>query len=289
MVNHDRLASVLSCPRCGSGMRYHPKVYSYFCEGEVLHTFRVNGQIVDLVEDSGDGRQGKVNKAFERIAGWTYEKNATGAGPFDRFMVRMMWGTTKYIPLLFELLSSVAADCDPGYFLDVPVGTGVFTAGEYSLQPNLEFVAVDYSRRMLDAALERVKAEDFGNVMLVRADVAKLPFVDGTFSGIQTMNGIGAFPDKQKSLDELVRVLKPGGKLAGSLYVKGERLLSDMLMGRIATWFGFFSRPIMTEQEFIEALSSRGIEDVVTRKVGAIMFFSGRKAPGRVAAPPLPG
>ena len=276
-VNHERLAELVRCPACGSEMRYRPRVYSYCCEGKVLHTFRVKGEIADLLQGETDGRQRSVNRAFNRVAGRRYDKNLTAATAFDRFMVRAMWGTNKFIPLLFELLDSVASDCEPGYFLDIPVGTGVFTAGEYSLQPNLEFIAADCNRMMLESALGKVRAEDFGNVMLVRTDVAHMPFVDGAFSGVLTMNGVGSFPDKPRALDEMVRVLKPGGKLAGSMYVRGERLLTDLLVGRIAAWLGMFTRPIYTEEEFIGELEARGIESFVTRKVGPIMFFSGKK------------
>lgn len=283
-MNHERLASIITCPVCGSQMNYRSRVYSYCCSGPVLHTFRVKGEIADLLpEGDGEGRQKKVNRAFDRIAGRTYEKNLTGATAFDRMLGRMMWGTDKFIPLMFELLESVASDCEPGYFLDIPVGTGVFTAGEYSLQPNLEFIAADFNRRMLDFALEKIRAEDFGNVMLVRTDVSRLPFVDSAFSGVLTMNGMGAFPDKGAALDELVRVLKPGGKIAGSLYVRKERLLTDVLIGGAATWFGYFTGPIMTEDEFLAELSRRGVDNVVTRKVESILFFSGRKSEGALS------
>jgi ubiquinone/menaquinone biosynthesis C-methylase UbiE len=277
-VNHERLAELLRCPACGSEMRYRPRVYSYCCEGRVLHTYRVKDQIADLVHGEPEGRQKRVDKAFGRIAGRMYEKNVTAATGFDRFVSWMMWGTTKFIPLLFELLESVASDCEPGYFLDIPVGTGVFTAGEYSLQPNLEFIAADYNREMLESAYEKVSAEDYGNVMLARTDVSSLPFVDGSFTGVLTMNGFGSFPDPSHALDELVRVLRPNGKLAGSLYVRGERLMTDMLLGRAGAWLGMFSRPIYTEEEFIAELATRGVNNVVTRKINSIMFFSGRKS-----------
>lgn len=275
-MNHERLATLLRCPACGCSMRYKPRVYSYCCDGKVLHTYRVKDEIADLVPDEDEGRQKRVNRAFERIAGRTYEKNVTGATGLDRFVNHLMWGTTKFIPLLFELLDSVASDCDPGYFLDIPVGTGVFTAGEYSLQPNLDFIAADYSRQMLDSALEKVRAEDFGNVMLVRTDVRSLPFADGSFSGILTMNGIDAFPDKDKAMDELVRTLKPHGKIAGSTYVRGERWLTDLVMGRISAMLGYVTRPVYTEDELLEALEARGITKIVTRKINSIVFFSGR-------------
>ncbi len=258
-------------------MRYRPRVYSYCCEGQVLHAYRVRDQIADLVPGEDEGRQRRVNKAFEHIAGRRYEKNVTGATGFDRFMNLAMWGTTRFIPLLFELLDSVACDCDPGYFLDIPVGTGVFTAGEYSLQPNLEFIAADYSRAMLQSALEKVLAEDFGNVMLVRTDVRSLPFADGAFSGVLTMNGIDAFPEKEKALDELVRMLKPNGKLAGSSYVRGERWMTDLVMGKMGAALGYVTGPVFTEDELLAALESRGISNIVTKKIKSIVFFSGRK------------
>ena len=49
------------------------------------------------------------------MGGRRYEKIITGATAFDRFLVRTMWGTDKFIPLLFEMLDSVAADCNPGF------------------------------------------------------------------------------------------------------------------------------------------------------------------------------
>jgi len=279
-MNHERLASVLRCPACGSEMRYRPRVYSYCCDGKVLHTYRVKDEIADLVPGDDDGRQKRVNKAFGRIAGRRYEKNVTAATGLDRFVNQAMWGTTKFIPLLFELLDSVASDCDPGYFLDIPVGTGVFTAGEYSLQPNLEFIAADYNRVMLSEALEKVRAEDFGNVMLVRTDVASLPFLDASFTGVLTMNGLDAFPDKAGALDEMVRVLKPNGKLAGSTYVRGERWLTDLVMGRFGALLGYVTRPVFTEEELIRELEARGISKIITKKIKSIIFFSGRKCTG---------
>ncbi len=276
-MNHERLASLLECPMCGSEVRYRPRVYSYSCDGPVLHTFRVRDEIADFVNGESEGRQRRVERAFAWIAGRRYESVITGATAFDRFFVKTVWGTTKYIPLLFEMLSSVAEDCEPGFFLDAPVGTAVFTAGEYSLQPNLEFVAVDYNREMLSSALEKVRAEDFGSVMLVRADIGRLPFVDGTFSGAMTMNGIGSFPDPLGALNELIRVVKPGGKLAGSLYVRGERRLTDLLTRRIFAPLGMFSPPFLTEDEFLSELEKHSMSKVITRKVGPIMFFSCRR------------
>lgn len=276
-MNHEGLARLLRCPACGSKVRYRPRVYSYCCEGPILHAFRVRDQVADLVQGEPEGRQKRVNRTFDRVAGRIYEKSVIAATPFERLLSRIFWGTTKFIPLLFELLDSVASDCDPGYFLDIPVGTAVFTAGEYSLQPNLEFIAADYNRTMLNKAFDRILAEDFGNIMLVRTDARSLPFLDESFTGVMTMNGIGVIPDSDKVLDEVTRVLKPGGKIAGCMNIRGERLLTDILSSTVGAWLGYYTKPGYTEEQIIGELEARGVEKIVTRKVNSMLFFSARK------------
>lgn len=276
-MNHEKLARLLRCPMCDSSMNYVPRAHMYCCQGPALHGFSLNDEIVDLIGGDDCKRQQKVNRAFERLGDQPYERLLMEASWYDRLLMHGVWGTSKFIPLMFELLGSVTEDCEPGYFLDIPVGTGLFTAGEYSLQSNFEFVAADLCRPMLESALEKVRAADFGNVMLVRADACSLPFAGDSFSGVLTMNGFGSFPDKYAAMDELVRVLKPGGKLAGSLYIKGERLFTDIVTGTLGVWSGYLSKPFFREGEFIEELGKRGVENVITRKIGSILFFSGRK------------
>jgi hypothetical protein len=61
------------------------------------------------------------------------------------------------------------------------------------------------------------------------------------------------------------------------MYIYGERLMSDVLAGHLGVWLGYFSRPIFTEAEFLGALKIRGVNNIVTKKMKSILFFSGRK------------
>jgi hypothetical protein len=61
------------------------------------------------------------------------------------------------------------------------------------------------------------------------------------------------------------------------MYIYGERLMSDVLAGHLGVWLGYFSRPIFTEAEFLGALQIRGFNNIVTKKMNSILFFSGRK------------
>ena len=68
---------------------------------------------------------------------------------------------------------------------------------------------LDYSEDMLSQARERLGSLE--NVKLSQGDVGKLPYENGTFDIVLSMNGFHAFPDKKAAFRETFRVLKKGG------------------------------------------------------------------------------
>jgi ubiquinone/menaquinone biosynthesis C-methylase UbiE len=97
------------------------------------------------------------------------------------------------------------------YVLDVGCGAGVtpcFIAKRYGCR----VVGVDISERMIQRSQERVKREKLADRVEFRvADAQDLPFEDAVFDAVIT-ESVTAFPeDKQKAVNEYVRVTKPGG------------------------------------------------------------------------------
>ena len=92
-----------------------------------------------------------------------------------------------------------ALDCVPdgfsGKLLEVPVGTGVLTIPVYKT----------------------------------------LPFENGSFDFVLSLNGFHAFPDKEAAYREILRVLRPGGVFCGRFYVKGENRRTDWFVEKIYT------------------------------------------------------
>lgn len=95
--------------------------------------------------------------------------------------------------------------------LDLCTGTG-------SLLPYLcrkvggdgSVVGVDFSRGML--AVNRRKASGFGNIHLVEAEAAALPFIEGSFDAVTCSHAFYELKGKTQgqALREILRVLKPG-------------------------------------------------------------------------------
>jgi phosphatidylethanolamine/phosphatidyl-N-methylethanolamine N-methyltransferase len=104
-----------------------------------------------------------------------------------------------------------AAERIGGRILEVGVGTGI-SLPEYS-RANRVF-GVDISAPMLRKAQERVTALGLDHVEgLAVMDATDLSFPDASFDVVVAQYVITAVPDPEAALDELARVLRPGGEI----------------------------------------------------------------------------
>jgi len=103
----------------------------------------------------------------------------------------------------------------PQHILDIATGTGdLVLALCASLHPQT-IIASDLSKAMLHLA--RAKATDAGyaeKILFERQDCLSLTYADSTFDAVTLAFGIRNFENIEKGLEEIHRVLKPGGQLA---------------------------------------------------------------------------
>jgi ubiquinone/menaquinone biosynthesis C-methylase UbiE len=71
---------------------------------------------------------------------------------------------------------------------------------------------LDYVPELLEGAAERARAERL-DVELVEGDAERLPFEDGHFDVALSTYGIMFAPDQKQAAREIVRVVKPGGRI----------------------------------------------------------------------------
>jgi phosphatidylethanolamine/phosphatidyl-N-methylethanolamine N-methyltransferase len=120
--------------------------------------------------------------------------------------------------LVFELVlrpgrkaAAAAADRLGGHVLDVGVGTGLELP---MFDRRTRLTGIDLSEPMLRRAQRRVSAKALGNVEgLVVMDAARLAFPDAHFDAVVAPYVLTVVPDPHASLDELARVVKPGGEI----------------------------------------------------------------------------
>ena len=126
------------------------------------------------------------------------------------------WSTGDYgkigvtLVLMAEMLCE-AVDLYPGAkVLDVACGNGntaLAAAWRFG-----EVVGLDYVASLLEEGKERARAEGV-RIDFREGDAEDLPFQDGSFDVVLSTLGAMFAPDQERVAGELLRVLKPGGKI----------------------------------------------------------------------------
>ena len=102
--------------------------------------------------------------------------------------------------------------------LDIAAGTGEPGLTIAGIAKNGKVVGTDLSDEMLCLADAGAAAKGLKNYSTKTADACKLPFADHTFTKVSCRMGFMFFPDIQLAANEIYRVLKPGGRVAVSVW-----------------------------------------------------------------------
>jgi|UniRef100_UPI003FEEE65A ubiquinone/menaquinone biosynthesis C-methylase UbiE len=164
-----------------------------------------------------------------------------------------------------------------GKLLEVPVGTGILTVPLYQTLPQADITCLDYSSDMMGQAQEKAERLHLENVTFRQGDVGALPFADGAFDIVLSLNGFHAFPDKEAAYREVFRVLKSGGTFCGCFYVAGECKQSDWFVRHIYEKTGFFTPPYETVSSLKARLEGM-YTDVDRGNLKSMAWFVCRKA-----------
>ncbi|WDR07060.1 class I SAM-dependent methyltransferase [Devosia rhodophyticola] len=130
---------------------------------------------------------------------------------------------------------------DGANVLEVGCGPGwLWTAKP--MPEGLSLTLTDQSEGMVSEALARVRALDrFPTVKGRTADVAALPFPDNSFDVVLACHMLYHVPDPQGALDEMIRVLRPGGTIL--VTTNSEDNMSEMYSLAHAAWGGLAVDP----------------------------------------------
>jgi SAM-dependent methyltransferase len=154
-----------------------------------------------------------------------------------------------------------------GTSLDIGCGPGNITA-MLARAAGLDGLAlgIDISEPMLARAVE---AEAGRQVGFLRADAQQLPFRDGVFDAATSLAVFQLIPDPVAAISEIVRVLKPGGRVAIMVPTAGPAKSLKFLARGGARWFG--------DDELGDIFENVGLVGVRSRTHGFIQWVRGTK------------
>ncbi|WP_113639102.1 bifunctional demethylmenaquinone methyltransferase/2-methoxy-6-polyprenyl-1,4-benzoquinol methylase UbiE [Nubsella zeaxanthinifaciens] len=102
----------------------------------------------------------------------------------------------------------------PQKILDVATGTGDFAFESIKILRPRQIIGVDISAGMLEVAKKKINERNLSQVFSVQlGDSEGLHFEDNTFDAITVAFGVRNYENLEKGLTDMLRVLKPGGKV----------------------------------------------------------------------------
>ncbi len=191
---------------------------------------------------------------------------------FDRHAAswdERLW-PTEQMARLSELVRSFGLV--PGNaVVDVGTGTGIILSFlRQAIGGDGRLIAMDFSFRMLGQAIGR--HPDSG-ALLINASVESIPLRAGESDHVTCFAAFPHFPNKKKALQEMVRVLRPGGQLTVAHLKSAEEI--NQLHSRMG---GAVAHDSLPDPEALQRLmEDSGLSEVTVKNHPGRFMAQGRK------------
>ena len=168
------------------------------------------------------------------------------------------WLGARIMPLghgpVYPLVAGVLDLQPDDELLEVACGSGVFLKEHAS---HVRRVAgLDLSEIQVGLARRRLADRiDAGTAQIVMGDAAALPWEDGRFSAVTCMGSLEFFPEPQTALNEMHRVLRPGGRAVLTIGSKSDDPKESGKTGALGTW-------VWSEADARRMMADAGFADV---------------------------
>lgn len=165
----------------------------------------------------------------------------------------------------------------PQYILDVATGTGDMAIMACKMLNPAKVTGIDISAGMLEMGVKKIEKERLGDkIQLQVGDSETINFADNSFDAVMVAFGVRNFENLENGLAEMLRVLKPGGRLIVLEFSKPPRKavkgFYNVYMGivapQVARWFKQNKEAYQYLNESANAFPDRDLFTDILKKVG---------------------
>ena len=235
-------------------------------------------------KESGKSKKEQVAEMFDSIAG-RYDA-------MNRFLsARTDIGWRK------KAIRLLKKD-DPKRILDVATGTADMAIMACKILKPEKLIGIDISEGMLELGRKKIEKESLGDIIqLQTGDSETINQPSGSFDAVMVAFGVRNFENLENGLAEMLRVLKPGGRLIVLEFSKPRRravkslynLYMSIVAPQVARWFRQNKDAYLYLNEsasafpdrhtFTDILNKTGFTDTGFKplSLGICCIYSGRK------------
>ena len=153
-----------------------------------------------------------------------------------------------------------------GKMLDIGCGTGQLISHLAKQLPNAKLYGIDLTEAMINRAKQKLK--QYKNITLQQASVENIPHKDKLFDYILTTEAFHHFPDPEKALLEMKRVLKDDGKI----------ILIDINFGPGISYLFHKIEPgnkkIYSKKQFRQLFKATGLHLIEQKRIGVVAIYN---------------
>lgn len=153
-----------------------------------------------MIQYHGVSKQEYVHEVFSIIA-----------DQYDRLNSLLSFNQDKY----WRTFAIAQACLSPGdVTLDVASGTGMMALEQARVMGAGCIIGLDFCRTMLRKAQENIAKTPYQPMIeLIQGNAMRLPFASNTFQAVTIGFGLRNMPDYRQVISEMVRVVRPGGRV----------------------------------------------------------------------------
>ncbi len=133
---------------------------------------------------------------------------------FDMIDEMVHWGIAEPDPMLFNRLEKPIPGAEPVKILDIGCGLGgsvSYLAKRWSKSAHITGITISNAQARF--AIDLARSGDQKNVAFMLCDAMNQAFAPESFDIIWTLESEMHMPDKERFVNEIVRLLKPGGRV----------------------------------------------------------------------------